>query len=107
MNNFADVNMVIYHDNYPVAAWKPDHLGIMGVYFKSLFLGYPVGTRLDVGFVWHEKNDTDERRVPMVINKSELDGTSLRLKNFERDNMNKWKTLISSAINPLVTTKYQ
>lgn len=107
MNNLSDINMVIYHDKYPVAVCKPDHLGFMGIHLKKLFLGYPVGTRLDVGFVGHEKNDIDEERVPMVVNKTGFDGTGLRLKSFERDSVNKWKMLLSSVTNPLVTTRYQ
>lgn len=106
MNHFADVNMVIYHDNYLVAVWKPDHLGFMGVYLKNLFLCFPVGTQLDVCFVRSEKNNIEEERVPMVVNKSGFDGTGLRLKSFERESVNKWKTLLLSVISPLVTTKY-
>ena len=107
MNNFDDVNMVIYHDNYLVAVWKPEHLGFMGVYLKNLSLSFPVGTHLDICFVGQENKDNDEGRVPMVVNKSGFDGTGLRLKSFERDSVNKWKTLLSSVTNPLITTRYQ
>ena len=58
------------------------------------------------GLLRNEKNKTDEERVAMIVNKSGLDGTGMRLKDFERDNINKLKTLIYSVINPLVTTKY-
>lgn len=107
MNNFADLNMVIYHDKFPIAVCKPDHLGFMGVYLKKLFLGYPVGTQLDVGFVGDVQNDSDEERVPMIVNKSGFDGTGLRLKSFENASVNKWNTLLSSVTNPLATKRYQ
>ncbi|MDH5371186.1 MAG: hypothetical protein OEW99_14270 [Gammaproteobacteria bacterium] len=107
MSNFSDINMVIYYDNYPVAVWKPDHLGFIGVYLKNLFLSYPVGTHLKVGFLGHEKNDSDEERIAMIVNKSGFEGTGLRLKSFERDSINKWNTLLSSFTRSLATPKYQ
>ena len=99
--------MVIYHNNYPVAVCKPDHLGFMGVHLKKLFLGYPVGTHLEVGFVGHDENDVCDECVSMIVNKSDFDGTGLNLKDFERDSVNQWKTLLSSFTNPLVTKRYQ
>ena len=69
MNYLTDVNMVIYHNQYPVAMCKADHIGFMGVYFKKLFLGYhyPVGTQLDVGFIWPKNYDTNTKRIPMIV----------------------------------------
>lgn len=107
VDNFADVNMIIYKGNNAVAICKPDHLGFIGVYFKNIFLCYPVGTHLDIGFLGHKKNDAEEDRLSMIVNKSGFEGTGLRLKNFEKESINKWRNLLQSIENPLVTKRIQ
>lgn len=103
----SDVKMVVYHDEYPVALCKPEHLGFMGVYFKNIYLGYPVGTRLDVGFFGHDIHDVEEDRVPMIVNKTDFDGTGLRLQSFENENIQKWNSLRSLITHGLDNTSYQ
>lgn len=107
MNKFVNEKMVVFHDDSAVAVCKPDHLGFMGVYLKNIFLKYPVGTRLDVGFFAHETNEFDSKRVQMVVNKSDSTGTGLRLLSFEKDSIEKWRNLLLSVTNRLTTSDCQ
>ena len=43
----------------------------------------------------------------MIVNKSGFEGTGLRLKSFERDNVNKWQNIIHAIADPLVTKRNQ
>lgn len=99
MKNFVNVNMVVFDENSAVAVCKPDHLGFMGIFLKNIFLSYPVGTELDIGFIGLEKNEIEKERVPMVVNTTNSEGTGLRLNSFENDIIEKWKSLLVSLPN--------
>lgn len=100
MNDLADLNMILYHDNYPIAACRPEYLGFMGVYFKNIVLNYPIGTDLDIHFTGYEDKGSIKDRLPMVVNKSGVDGTGLRLKSFEKESISKWMSLLQSMGYP-------
>jgi len=106
MNYLTDVNMVIYHNEYPVAMSKADHVGFMGIYFKNIFLSYnyPIGTQLDVGFVWNKNYDANAKRVPMIVNKTDNNGTGLTLKSFDESSIHHWKKILTFNYTPLVTS---
>lgn len=106
MNYLTDVNMIIYHNQYPVAMSKADYIGFMGVYFKKLFLGYhyPVGTQLDVGFIYLKTHDANAKKIPMIVNKSDVSGTGLTLKAFDESSIHHWKNILTSNYTPLVTS---
>ncbi len=104
MNNFSHEKIIIYHKQCPIAICKPDHLGLMGVYLEDLFLGYPVGTHVDIGFFKHKYKDAEEECVSMIINKTDFTGTGLRLKNFDSDSVFKWRNLLTSNADSLATT---
>lgn len=97
MNRSSNINMVVFHDHFPIAVCKPEHLGFVGVFFKNLDLYYPVGTPLEVEFLGSDDDYTDTERVEMVVNNSASDGTGLRLKNFKQDNVNKWQSILSDV----------
>lgn len=103
MDYLTDVNMVLYHDQYPVAMCKADYVGFMGVYFKKLFLGYhyPVGTQFDVGFICLKNHDANGKRIHMIVNKSDIDGTGLTLKTFDEGSIYHWKNILTSNYTPL------
>jgi len=101
-NSLTDINMIIYHNQSLITTCKPDHLGFMGVFLKNIQLDYPVGTTLEVKFIWHKYDYTKVARIPMVVNHSEANGTGLRLKNFERDVVHNWKRILKTIIKPFV-----
>ena len=97
--------MIIFYNQSLVATCKPDHLGFMGFFLNNIHLGYPVGTTLEVKFIGHKYDYTKAARIPMVINYTEAIGTGLRLKNFEKDVIHKWKKILNTIIKPFVPTK--
>jgi len=101
-NSLTDINMIIYYNQSLVATYKLDHLGFMGVFLNNIHLGYPVGTTLEVKFIGHKYDYTKGARIPMVVNHAEANGTGLRLKNFEKDVVQKWKRILKTIIKPFV-----
>ena len=75
------------------------------VFLKGIHLGYPVGTTLEVKFIGHKYDYTKTARIPMVVNHSEANGTGLRLKNFEKDVVQKCKGILKTIINPFVAKR--
>ena len=104
-NNITDINLVIYHNQYLVATCKSAHLGFMGIFVKDLHLDYPLGTFLEIEFLGHAHGCTEGERIPMVVNHSETNGTGLRLKDFDRDDVNKWQDILHSITQPFVPAK--
>lgn len=96
VNDSTDSQMIIYHNGYAVAVCKPDYYGFMGIYSEELLLSYPIGTRLDIGLIGNLNNYEGEVRVSMIVNRSSLNGTALRLNDFDKDNANNWKELLQS-----------
>lgn len=89
--------MVVLHNHYPVAICKPDYLGFMGVFLKDIYLGYPVGTQLEIELLGNEEDYMENESVSMVVSKSESNGTGLRLKNFKKDVVCRWQSVLSEV----------
>lgn len=92
------IKLVIHHNHYPVKICRAKQFGFMGLFLKDTYLGYPVGTALDVEFPEEVDVYTEGRRIPMVINKTEANGTGLRLKNFKQDDVLRWQDVLQTFI---------
>jgi len=101
------MNMIIYQNKSFVTICKPDHIGFMGVFLKDIHLGYPVGTFLEIKFVGHTYDYSQNARIPVIVNHSGKNGTGLRLKDFTKDIVKKWQRILRAIRKPFVSEKHK
>lgn len=72
----------------------------MGIFINDVRLDYPEGTLLDVGFLGFDNlYHIDGQRFSMVVTNTDENGTGLKLVNYKIDNLNRWKSVLSTVFN--------
>jgi len=80
---------------------------LYGVFLKNIHLGYPVSSFLEIKFVDHTYDYSQNARIPVIVNHSGKNGTGLRLKDFTKDIVTKWQRILRAIRKPFVTEKHK
>lgn len=105
VNNLSDINMIIHHNQTPIAICKPDYFGMVGVFLAECYLNYPVGTSLEIEFVSRHGSSFPGEKIPMVVNNAKAKGTGLMLSNFEPEVIKNWQSILNEIYRQLVRVK--
>lgn len=100
-DNTTNTRIIIYRNQFPIATCTNVYLGFMSVFLKDINLECPIGTPLEIELIDEDYGYISGERIPMVINGSGTNGTSLKL-NDDENKITTWKDIMSRIKHKMI-----